>query len=219
MLLFLAQKSSSRDFPGGPVAKTDPCRHPSTGGPGSTPCQGTRSHMPQLRVRVPQRKIPHVTSKTQHSQINKLKKKSSSKAKVSMWSLEWSRMGTTSEQMPRPSPTLGGLRKGVVGQHGEGCPLQEVSSAACSSPSQSPQRGAEPPSPKESLGEESSGITHCHPLSCMPWPRQGAHPFTRLTPHSPCSPRTSATGGTPQSAHRAQRRGVLSRSARTARGG
>ena len=95
-------------------------------------------------------------------------------------------MGTTSTQMPRPSPALGGLRKGVVGQHGEGCPLQGVSSAACSSPSRAPQRGAEPPSPKESLGEESSGITHCHPLSCIPWPRQGAHPINpSFTPAVP----------------------------------
>ena len=36
----------SMDFPGGPVAKTlcSPCM-----GPGSSPGQGTRSHMPQLR--------------------------------------------------------------------------------------------------------------------------------------------------------------------------
>ena len=32
-------------------------------GLGSIPGQGTRSHMPQLRVRVPQLKIPHATTK------------------------------------------------------------------------------------------------------------------------------------------------------------
>ena len=52
---------------------------------GSIPGKGTRSHMLQLRVHVPQLKIPHAamktknpTSKTLHSQINtnkKLKKK------------------------------------------------------------------------------------------------------------------------------------------------
>ena len=51
-------------FPGGPVAKTpgSQCR-----GPGSIPGQGTRSQMQQLSS-------PAVT-KTQRSQINKLKKK------------------------------------------------------------------------------------------------------------------------------------------------
>ena len=37
----------SYDFPGGPVAKTS---HSQCKGPGSTPGQGTKSHMPQLRV-------------------------------------------------------------------------------------------------------------------------------------------------------------------------
>ncbi|TEA28872.1 hypothetical protein DBR06_SOUSAS4010089, partial [Sousa chinensis] len=36
---------------------------PNAGSPGSIPGQGTRSHMPQLRVRVPQLKIPHATTK------------------------------------------------------------------------------------------------------------------------------------------------------------
>ena len=54
-----------RDFPGGPVAKTprSQCK-----GPG----QGTRSHMPQLRVRMPQLKILHAATKTQHSETNKI---------------------------------------------------------------------------------------------------------------------------------------------------
>ena len=36
---------------------------PNAGGPGSIPGQGTRSHMPQLRIRMPQLKIPHATTK------------------------------------------------------------------------------------------------------------------------------------------------------------
>ena len=35
-------------------------QHPSAGGPGSIPGQGTRSHMPQL-------KIPHAATKTQRA--------------------------------------------------------------------------------------------------------------------------------------------------------
>ena len=64
-------------------------RAPSAGGPGSIPGQGTRSHMPLLRVRMLQlkkKRIPHATTKkiphaamkipraatkTLHSQINK----------------------------------------------------------------------------------------------------------------------------------------------------
>ena len=51
--------------PGSPVAKTlcSQC-----GGPGLISCQGTRSHMPQL-------KILHAATKTQHSQVNKYFKK------------------------------------------------------------------------------------------------------------------------------------------------
>ena len=50
-----------RDFTGSPLAKTlgSQCR-----GPGFDPYQGTRSHMPQL-------KIPSAATKTQCSQINK----------------------------------------------------------------------------------------------------------------------------------------------------
>ena len=53
------------DFPGGPVVKTlsSPCR-----GQGSVPGEGTRSHMPQL-------KISCATTKTKHSQINTFFKK------------------------------------------------------------------------------------------------------------------------------------------------
>ena len=40
------------------------------GGPGSIPGQGTRSHMPQLKILQVSMKIPHATTKTRHSQIN-----------------------------------------------------------------------------------------------------------------------------------------------------
>ena len=43
---------------------------PNAGGLGSIPGQGTRSHMPQLRVHKPQPKVLHATTKTWHSQIN-----------------------------------------------------------------------------------------------------------------------------------------------------
>ncbi|TEA31056.1 hypothetical protein DBR06_SOUSAS9610115, partial [Sousa chinensis] len=36
---------------------------PNAGSPGSTPGQGTRSHMPQLRVHMLQLKIPHAATK------------------------------------------------------------------------------------------------------------------------------------------------------------
>ena len=38
-------------------------RAPNTGGPGSIPGQGTRSHMPQLRVFMPQLKTLHAATK------------------------------------------------------------------------------------------------------------------------------------------------------------
>ena len=46
---------------------------PNAGGLGSIPGQGTRSHILQLRVRMPQLKILHAATKTQHSQIFFLK--------------------------------------------------------------------------------------------------------------------------------------------------
>ena len=59
-----------RDFPGGPLAKTpySQCR-----GLGSIPAQGTRPHMPQLRVAHAATEIKHSTmaNKTWCSQINK----------------------------------------------------------------------------------------------------------------------------------------------------
>ena len=37
--------------------------NPNAGGPGSIPGQGTRSHVPQVRVRMPQLMIPHAATK------------------------------------------------------------------------------------------------------------------------------------------------------------
>ena len=43
----------------------------SAGGPGSIPDRETGSHIPQLGVRMLQLKIPHATTETWSSQINK----------------------------------------------------------------------------------------------------------------------------------------------------
>ena len=45
------KKCNNWDFPGGPVAKTLSSK---AGGLGLIPVQGARSHMPQLRVHMPQ---------------------------------------------------------------------------------------------------------------------------------------------------------------------
>ncbi|TEA13593.1 hypothetical protein DBR06_SOUSAS30310056, partial [Sousa chinensis] len=42
---------------------------PNAEGLGSTPGQGTRSHMLQLRHHMPHVNIPHASTKTRHSQI------------------------------------------------------------------------------------------------------------------------------------------------------
>ena len=57
-----------RDFLGGPMTKTphSQCREPRFD-PGS----GSKSHMLQIRVLMPQLKISHATTKTWLSQINK----------------------------------------------------------------------------------------------------------------------------------------------------
>ena len=57
-----------RDFPGESGAKI---LHFQCRGPGSIPGQGTKSHMPQLRVCMQQLEIPCATTKTWCSQINK----------------------------------------------------------------------------------------------------------------------------------------------------
>jgi len=48
---------------GGPMVKWLRFYNPNSGSPGSIPGQGTRSHMPQLRVRMPQVKISHAATK------------------------------------------------------------------------------------------------------------------------------------------------------------
>ena len=62
------------------------------GGPGSIPGQGTRSHAPQLRILMPQLKVPQATTKTWHSQINKYIKKQNKKST------------TTNQEQRKPSP-------------------------------------------------------------------------------------------------------------------
>ena len=46
---------------------------PNAGGPGSIPGQGTRSHMPQLKVCTLQLKIPYATTKTRTAKLTNLK--------------------------------------------------------------------------------------------------------------------------------------------------
>ena len=53
------------DFPGGPVANI-PCSHRRARGPSLIPGQGTRSHLPKLRVCMPQLKILYAATKTGH---------------------------------------------------------------------------------------------------------------------------------------------------------
>ena len=48
--------NARRDFPGGPVAKTL-CSQYRVSDPGSIPGQGTRFHMPQLRVHMLQLRV------------------------------------------------------------------------------------------------------------------------------------------------------------------
>ena len=55
-------------FPGGPVAETP---HSQCRGLSSIPSQGTRSHMPQLRVCVSQLKIPKAVTKIWFGQVGK----------------------------------------------------------------------------------------------------------------------------------------------------
>ena len=70
---------------------------PNAGDPGSIPCQGPRSHMPQLRVCMPRlkslhattKKIPSATAKTWYSHINIFKKE---RNPTKGWSLVHSNM-------------------------------------------------------------------------------------------------------------------------------
>ena len=54
-----------------PVAQWLRLQASNAGGLGSTPGQGTGSRMLQLRVHMPQLKIPHAKTKTQSCQINR----------------------------------------------------------------------------------------------------------------------------------------------------
>ena len=87
-MVFCIKSSQEGDFHGGPVAKTmcSQCR-----GPRLTPDQGTRSHMLQLRTRILQLRILHVSTKTWCSQINIKNIKSSQEVKQDMncWVWKW----------------------------------------------------------------------------------------------------------------------------------
>ena len=54
------------DFPGGPVAKAPA---PNAGGPTLIPGQGTRPHMPQVSVCMPQQKDPTCHNEHQRSHM------------------------------------------------------------------------------------------------------------------------------------------------------
>ena len=66
---YQVKMQATRDFPRGAVAKAV-CSQRT--GPGSIPGQGTRSHMLQLRVCMPQLKIPHAATKDPHTQQMKI---------------------------------------------------------------------------------------------------------------------------------------------------
>ena len=69
-IIFNLNKITDRDFPDVPVAKTVlPVQEARVLIPG----QETRSHTPQLRVCLVQLSILRATTKTRHSQINKIK--------------------------------------------------------------------------------------------------------------------------------------------------
>ena len=55
------------DFPGGPETNI---LHYNSGALGSIPGQGTKSHMPQLRMFMPQLNIPHVARKTEDTKCH-----------------------------------------------------------------------------------------------------------------------------------------------------
>ena len=64
--------NARRDFPGGLVAKTIVCSQYRVSDPGSIPGQGTRFHLPQLRVHtmqlrvsLQQLQIPYAATKTE----------------------------------------------------------------------------------------------------------------------------------------------------------
>ena len=71
----------AKDFPDAPVAKTP---HSHCRSLGLIPGQGTRFHILQPRVLMPQLKIPYAATKTWHSQMNKL-----NYLKMNEWLIRW----------------------------------------------------------------------------------------------------------------------------------
>ena len=98
MNLFIAthfdqDNKNQQALPGGPVAKTlcSQCK-----GWGLVPGQGTRTHKPQLTVCMPQLKILHAATNTQHRQINKCFKRSTNNQEKGKWKfLEILQLGGT----------------------------------------------------------------------------------------------------------------------------
>ena len=60
---------SNKQMEGFPLVQWLRLCFPNAGGPGSIPCQGTRSHMPKLRVCMSILKIPYAATKAQYSLI------------------------------------------------------------------------------------------------------------------------------------------------------
>ena len=68
----LLERLESEMHPGtSPVVQLLRLHSPNAGDPGSIPGQGTRCHMPQLSIHMPQIKVLHATTKTWPSQQNK----------------------------------------------------------------------------------------------------------------------------------------------------
>ena len=88
------------DFPGGPVAKTP---HSQCRGLGSIPSQGTRSHVPQLRVPMPPLNILSTITKTWRSQTHE-----------NNWKKNGSRAWEPTSEYPVPPPPQSSL-PGVQG--------------------------------------------------------------------------------------------------------
>ena len=65
------QFENRTEISGIPLCLVVRTQHMQCQGPSLIPGQGTRSHMLQLRVHMPQLKILQATTKTDHSQLNK----------------------------------------------------------------------------------------------------------------------------------------------------
>ena len=122
-------------------------RAPNARGPSSIPDQGARSHVLQLRVRMPQPKIPHAATKTQHSQINKIINISKKKKEGSH---------VTSE-----AGTSKGGAISLAGPHGQQGLDQGKNSplvAGGESDDCDGMRGVSPPAPPRSSGKEAGVV-------------------------------------------------------------